>query len=134
MCALPSILTHRIAAHLDAVKLQFLTRRRAVPEPAHHIMRAAHNGKIYIFGGFTLGTQPKMSWQPTKGSWVYDPATDSYKPLAPLPRPRGAGYAVTTGDKIYVIGGVASNADASSSQPIPLSAPILRCCLPPCVQ
>ena len=82
---------------------------RPMPEPAHHLMATAHGGKIYIFGGFTLPPKQKLQWQPSSGAWVYDPATDRYTALAPLPRQRGAGQAVTVGDKIYVIGGVASN-------------------------
>src|ERR1700685_242761 len=50
------------------------TTLRDMPEPAHHLMASAHGGKVYIFGGFTLGRQPKMSWQTTNGSWEYDPS------------------------------------------------------------
>ena len=96
------------------------TTLRQMPEPAHHIMATEHGGKIYIFGGFTLPPKQKMLWKPSAGSWLYDPATDKYTALAALPRPRGAGYAVTVGDKIYVIGGVASNPTASVSEAIPL--------------
>lgn len=93
---------------------------RQMPEPAHHIMATEHGGKIYIFGGFTLPPKQKLQWQPTASAWVYDPATDRYTALAPLPRPRGAGYAVMVGNKIYVIGGVASDPTASATEPIPL--------------
>jgi N-acetylneuraminic acid mutarotase len=96
---------------------------RDMPQPAHHLMASAHDGKIYIFGGFTLGNEPKMSWQPTDGSWEYSPDSNTYKRLAPLPRPRGAGYSVTVHDKIYVIGGVSSSPDGRTAKPIPLATP-----------
>ncbi len=96
---------------------------RNMPEPAHHIMCSAHDGKLYIFGGFTLGAEPKMSWKPTSSAWAYDPQADAYKPLAPLPRARGAGYAVTVGGRIYVIGGVSSSTDGLTSKPIALATP-----------
>jgi N-acetylneuraminic acid mutarotase len=96
---------------------------RDMPQAAHHLMASAHHGKIYIFGGFTLGNEPKMSWQPTEAAWEYDPSNNTYRKLAPLPRARGAGYAVTVGDKIYVIGGVCSSVDGKTTKPIPLATP-----------
>jgi len=37
--------------------------------------------------------------------WEYDPATDNWKALAPLPTKARSPVAVTVGDKMYVIGG-----------------------------
>jgi len=74
------------------------TTRNPMLLPAHHIMTAVLNGKIYVFGGFT---SPKefAAWQPLNNSWEYDPATDRWKALAALPTPRGAGQAVNLGDQ-----------------------------------
>jgi len=45
------------------------------------------------------------AWVPIDNAWEYDPATDNWKALAPLPTKRGSPVAVTVGDKMYVIGG-----------------------------
>jgi N-acetylneuraminic acid mutarotase len=85
------------------------TQKRPMPHPAHHIMLAPYDGKIYVFGGFDhLGNDPYVAWHPISNSWAYDPATDTWKALAPMPTPRGAGQAVEVGGKIYVIGGANS--------------------------
>jgi N-acetylneuraminic acid mutarotase len=93
------------------------TTLQNMPLPAHHIMATAYGGKVYVFGGFTRPPDLK-SWQPTSAAWQYDPATDTWKALAPLPRPRGAGQAVTVGDKIYVVGGACSDPEGKTSSPI----------------
>ncbi|MGH7062687.1 MAG: Kelch repeat-containing protein [Stellaceae bacterium] len=92
--------------------------RKKMPVPAHHIMIATWQNKIYVFGGF-VRPQNVAAWQPIKDAWVYDPANDSWRQLAPMPTPRGAGEAVEVGGKIYVIGG------ARSSKPGDPGAPIL---------
>jgi N-acetylneuraminic acid mutarotase len=94
------------------------TAKKKMPAPAHHIMTAALDGKLYVFGGFKLPTTVR-AWQPTNGAWAYDPSSDSWKELAPMPTPRGAGQAVAVGGKIYVIGG------ANSNQPGHLDAPLM---------
>jgi N-acetylneuraminic acid mutarotase len=111
------------AAYQYDVDTEHWTALQDMPEPAHHLMATSSGGKVFIFGGFTLGEQPKMSWKPTNAAWEYDPSTKKWTKLAPLPRPRGAGYAVTVGNEIYVIGGVSSSTDGRSSSPIPLASP-----------
>jgi hypothetical protein len=97
------------------------TTRRSMPVPAHHVMVATWSDKIYVFGGFVR--PPALpAWQPTSNAWEYDPATDGWKALAPLPTPRGAGQAVEVGGKIYVIGGVKSTRPGEPGAPIPLGS------------
>lgn len=84
------------------------TAKGPMPIPAHHIMTTAVKGKIYVFGGF-VKPQTGAGWQPTSNSWAYDPATERWEKLAPLPTPRGAGWAVEMAGKIYVIGGAQAN-------------------------
>jgi N-acetylneuraminic acid mutarotase len=86
------------------------TKKKPMPRPAHHAALAAANGKIYVVGGFVA---PQQTTVPTGGAWEpiddvseYDPATDSWKSLAPLPGKRGSAVAVEVGGKIYAIGGV----------------------------
>jgi N-acetylneuraminic acid mutarotase len=95
--------------------------RKAMPRPAHHIMIAPWQDKIYVFGGFV---RPKgfAAWQPIDNSWVYDPAADSWRALARMPTPRGAGQAVELAGKIYVIGGASSNKPGDPGAPIALGS------------
>src|SRR5919201_3361574 len=59
------------------------TEKTSMPVPAHHIMVAALNGKIYGLGGFVAPEQG-TGWSATNRSWVYDPATEE---LAKMPTP-----------------------------------------------
>jgi N-acetylneuraminic acid mutarotase len=95
--------------------------RKSMPVPAHHVAVAAWNDKIYVFGGF-VRPPTLAAWQPTSNAWEYDPVTDGWKALAPLPTPRGAGQAVEVGGKIYVIGGVKSTKPGEPGAPIPLGS------------
>jgi len=85
------------------------TKKQPMPRPAHHAALAAVNGKIYAFGGFVAPTTAAIpvgaAWEPIADAWEFTPATDSWKPLAPLPGARGAAIAAAVDGKIYVIGG-----------------------------
>jgi N-acetylneuraminic acid mutarotase len=85
------------------------TKKTSMPRPAHHAALAAANGKIYVFGGFvppaTTAIPLGAAWEPIADAWEFNPATDSWKPLPPLPGKRGSAIAAEVGGKIYVIGG-----------------------------
>jgi N-acetylneuraminic acid mutarotase len=88
------------------------TKKKNMPIPAHHAAVAEFHGKLYLFGGFTYYAVPNQSfggWEPVSNTWEYDPATDNWKALAPLPTKRGSPVAMVVGDEIYVIGGAAMN-------------------------
>ncbi|HEY3475639.1 MAG TPA: kelch repeat-containing protein, partial [Anaerolineales bacterium] len=72
-----------------------------LPEPRHHLMSAAHDGRVFIFGG----ASSIVDWRPQFKAWVYDPSQDSWAEIASMPEPRLAGAAVTLGDFIYILGG-----------------------------
>jgi N-acetylneuraminic acid mutarotase len=84
------------------------TNKQNMLIPAHHAAAVALDGKIYVFGGF-VGRPGTKVWQPIPSSVVYDPDTDSWKELAPMPTPRGSAVAVAVNGKIYVIGGAHAN-------------------------
>ena len=76
------------------------TTKKPAPWSANHMALAEYRGKIYVFGGATVESQPNAL-----KSWEYDPAADSWKELPPMPSKRTASVAVEAGGKIYVIGG-----------------------------
>jgi N-acetylneuraminic acid mutarotase len=94
------------------------TKLQNMPLPAHHIALVAHNGKLYVFGGFNK-PNPEKEWKPLDNAWEYSPETDTWKAIAPMPKPRGAAQAVVAGGKIYLIGGARSNSKNGPGTPIP---------------
>lgn len=81
------------------------TKKKNMPIASHHIALAEVNGKIYIFGGFKYPDSGPAAWQPMDNVFEYDPAADTWKPLAPLPAKRGSPNAVVANGKIHIIGG-----------------------------
>ena len=81
---------------------------QALPElPAgrHHVMAAAHQGKIYVFGG----ARSLIDWRATDTTWAFDPESQEWAELAPMPEARLAGAAVSLEDYLYVVGGAGSS-------------------------
>jgi N-acetylneuraminic acid mutarotase len=81
------------------------TKKKSMALALHHPAWVELNGKIYLFGGFVKPEKGPTAWQPIDNTWEYDPATDTWKALAPMPSKRGAAVAAVVGGKIYVIGG-----------------------------
>ena len=100
------------------------TAKKPMPVPAHHIMTAVFSNNIYVFGGFE-GASGVAAWKPGNHSAVYDPATDAWKDLSPMPTPRGAGWAVELDGKIYVIGGAQANVRGNPAAPFTPGTPQL---------
>ena len=92
-------------------------KKKPMALPSHHIALADYNGKIYAFGGFVLPPSGPPAWVPIDNAWEYDPATDAWKALAPMPTRRGAANAAVVGVKIYVIGGAVAAGTATSVHP-----------------
>src|SRR5215471_7971346 len=84
------------------------SQKKPMQLPSHHVAFTTLNDKIYAFGGFRLPDSGPPAWDPINNAWEYDPATDSWKELAPMPTKRGAASAAVANGKIYVTGGANS--------------------------
>ena len=60
------------------------------------------NGRLYVFGGEGNESQPSGVFANVE---VYDPVTDTWQVLPPMPTPRHGTGAATVGSTIYVPGG-----------------------------
>ena len=79
------------------------TRKKDMPVKVHHQAQAAYNGKLYVFGGCLRAISGEDG---TQNAWEWDPATDNWRALAPLPVKRCSAVADEVGGKIYLIGGL----------------------------
>ena len=93
------------------------TKKKPMPLASHHVSFTEHRGKIYAFGGFVLPQSGPPAWVPIDNAWEYDPATDAWRALAPLPTKRGSPVAVSVGERMYVIGGAVTAAGQASVHP-----------------
>ena len=62
------------------------------------------NGKIYVIGGYAASNTSRPGWLPIDNNWEYDPATDTYRAMAPIPGPRCSAVAEAVNGKVYLIG------------------------------
>lgn len=76
-----------------------------LPEARAAASCASHDGRVYLFGGDAGGAEGSTT------AWRYDPAdapgTRWSTTLAPLPTPLSYAAAITVGDRIFVVGGMA---------------------------
>src|SRR5437016_2609371 len=93
------------------------TKKKPMPLASHHVSFTEYKGKMYAFGGFVLPQPGPAAWVPIDNAWEYDPATDSWKALAPLPTKRGSPVAVTVADKMVVIGGATTLPGSTAVHP-----------------
>jgi N-acetylneuraminic acid mutarotase len=80
------------------------TRKRDMQPVRVAAAASVVNGKIYVMGGLTLGLLDINNNQ------AYDPSTDTWVTLAPMPTPRGFPFSGVVNDTIYVMGGGYPNA------------------------
>ncbi len=78
-----------------------------LPEPAHHLVGAGLNGKMYFFGGLQT-----LAFNVANHLWEYDPATRLWALKAGLPadRARGAGAIAVHGGRLIYVGGLRGGA------------------------
>ena len=104
---------------LDKVKIIFLVnffsnskedwfRKALMPTPRSGAAAAVVNNKIYVIGGYNCTTKDCST--PEEVHYLslnecYNPETDTWTTLAPMPTGRSAAAAGVLNNKIYVIGG-----------------------------
>ena len=69
-----------------------------LPRGANHVAVAANGNFVYALGGFT-----EQNRRSDTNAYVYDLATNNWREIAPLARPRGAGAAVVLDGRLHLI-------------------------------
>lgn len=81
----------------------------AMPAPRADLASAAYGGKLYLFGGYNT-VEPSHVLTPYADTWAYNPATQTYDSLAPMPTARWGLAAASLDGFIYVMGGALDRA------------------------
>lgn len=75
--------------------------KAALPLAQGGLAAAAHEGRLYAFGGEQFVPDRKVFAE----AWVYDPTLDRWLALPPMPTPRHGHGAAVVGNRIYLMGG-----------------------------
>lgn len=75
------------------------SRPTALPTGLSHSQAAAHDGDLFLAGGFLEGEEA------TDGFWRYDPSANEWTRLPPMGLARGGAATAVLGDKLYVAAG-----------------------------
>lgn len=75
------------------------SRRAGAPLPLTEVAAAAFGGQLWVAGGYAADGTPVPDVQ------VYDPAVDYWSAGPPLPEPVHHAALVSTGDRLYLLGG-----------------------------
>jgi N-acetylneuraminic acid mutarotase len=84
----------------DTTKNEWTSDAEPMPIPIDHGAAVAHNGKVYVAGGFIKGKVP------TDKLFIYDTLKDEWTEGKPLSSPRGALGAQFVNGILYVVGGL----------------------------
>lgn len=74
-----------------------------LPEGRHHAGIASLDGMLYVIGGFTKSGL--SVWQAAATVYQYNPATQEWRELAPMPTARGALGVAVHQNRLYALGG-----------------------------
>jgi N-acetylneuraminic acid mutarotase len=81
------------------------TTKAPMPAPRTNPFGAAHDGLIYVAGGNAPFGQP-VDYQETNTLFVYSPASNTWKRLAPMPVGRSQGSAAEfINGRLHIVGG-----------------------------
>lgn len=80
-----------------------------MPGGRNHPAVVSLEGLVYVFGGYNFPCCANYPWPyGSDNAWQYNPKTNAWKTLAPMPRKMGAGLAAAFDGKIYVMAGTDS--------------------------
>jgi N-acetylneuraminic acid mutarotase len=68
----------------------------------HHPNVAVVGNKLYVLGGIS----GLINWRSVPNSYEYDPATNKWKTIEPMPNPRGSAAVGVHGSTVYLAGGL----------------------------
>lgn len=84
-----------------------------MPDKRHHLLVAAWDGFIYVFGGLD-----ERLWLPQDNLWRYSIEDDEWMELASMPTDLASGAAVTLDGSIFVIAGVGAARQTFEFDPV----------------
>jgi len=87
-----------------------------LPSPRHHPAVTTLDGKLYVFGGINLELNNWPWLRGENNAWSFNPSTNKWTTLAPMPDRVGAGAAESLGGKIYVMGGISEGANLARTR------------------
>jgi N-acetylneuraminic acid mutarotase len=79
-----------------------------LPKPINHVNAAVSGGKVYVLGGLVDTNNGVRAWSGIADSWVFDPVTDVWSALPPMPAEEARGSAAmgVYDGKIILAGGM----------------------------
>ncbi|RMH34249.1 MAG: hypothetical protein D6690_10930 [Nitrospirae bacterium] len=75
----------------------------SLPEGRHHAGMVAYEDRLYVVGGFTRSFL--SVWHPVSTVYRFDPSTEKWSELPPMPTARGALGVAALNGRLYAIGG-----------------------------
>ncbi|MCP9452112.1 MAG: hypothetical protein NNA23_05455 [Nitrospira sp.] len=88
------------------------TAAAPLPVGLHHVGIGVVKGRVYVIGGYTRAGV--NIWSPVATVYAYDPKTDQWTELAPMPTARGALAVAEVGGNLYAIGGFDRRANVTA--------------------
>jgi N-acetylneuraminic acid mutarotase len=81
------------------------TTRTPMPLATHHAASAVVDGKLYVIGGRITERSSTVSFSNVDDNQMYDPKTNSWSQLKPMPSKRSGLSGASVDGNIYVFGG-----------------------------
>ncbi|MCP9454968.1 MAG: hypothetical protein NNA18_02515 [Nitrospira sp.] len=88
------------------------TAAAPLPVGLHHVGIGVVQKRLYVIGGYTRAGV--NIWNPVATVYAYDPTTDQWTELAPMPTARGALAVAEVGGHLYAIGGFDRRANVAA--------------------
>lgn len=106
------LVEHLYMAVYDAITCSWETF--SVPESPRSAQVTAHKGEIWVMGG-RINQINAQSPVTTNKTWIYTPETRKWREGVPMPKNLAWGTAFSSGDAVFVVGGVSNISDTCYS-------------------